>query len=119
MLLYLIVDKNTKKTWYSYQLSPDNSQRKEEKLRVMRADVRTKEITEATHELGCERCDFYNPEKPCCNVPLGTCVYRAINGIPGHYVGDLLEKAGLIGPGWDRFEDHTLSGESRTNDTAD
>jgi hypothetical protein len=71
---------------------------------------RAKIIVEETHELMCARCPFnileVNEEADSvslrCNVPLGTCAYRPINGLTGHYVGDLLEQAGLIDSGWDK-----------------
>lgn len=39
-----------------------------------------------------------------CFVLGGTCVYRKIHGVPGHYVGDILENLDIIESGWDNFE---------------
>ena len=45
----------------------------------------------------CEDCPFHERG---CEVPGGTCIYRAINGVPGHYVGDILQNVGIIEDGW-------------------
>lgn len=46
----------------------------------------------------CEDCIF----RVCqgCKVPGGTCAYRKVESIPGHYVGDILQNAGLITDEW-------------------
>jgi len=54
----------------------------------------------STRCIGCRFCTAGD-----CFVPGGTCVYRKIDGVPGHYVGDVLENAGLVKPGWDGFGD--------------
>lgn len=59
---------------------------------------RQKQITEMPNEQTCRMCNFYTEG---CTVPGGTCVFRQIMGIPGHYVGDILANAGVIEPGWE------------------
>lgn len=48
----------------------------------------------------CKDCPFYAQRCGCCEVPGGACVFRAITGIPGYCVGDILQKAGVISDEW-------------------
>jgi hypothetical protein len=59
--------------------------------------VRQKRFRESPSS-ACQECPFYDNS---CNVPGGTCAYRAIGGVPGRYVGDVLEDTGQIKSGWD------------------
>jgi len=45
----------------------------------------------------CDGCPFL--KRHGCKVPGGTCIYRAIGGVPGHYVGDVLQNVGAIPEG--------------------
>lgn len=55
--------------------------------------------------VGCPFCD----RDLACVVPGGTCVWRRVMGVPGRFVGDVLQNAGLINGQW---EEHNLLRES-------
>lgn len=63
--------------------------------------TRQKDFHEAFH-IPCLPCPFAGDDR--CNIPGSTCAGRAIAGIPGRYVGDILEAAGVIEPGWELIE---------------
>jgi len=59
---------------------------------------RQRRISEMSQSGNCGGCPFLTNG---CTVPGGTCIYRQVQGAPGHYVGDVLENVGIIQPGWD------------------
>jgi hypothetical protein len=48
----------------------------------------------------CIFCPFALDQATRCFVPGGTCVLRGVDGVPGHYVGDILVNTGQMPQDW-------------------